>query len=228
LNYIDIHTHSFYRDAETNLVVNVFPDELEKLQHPALFSVGLHPWHIRENSLENDLGTVMSAAGITSVIAIGETGLDKVTGIPYNIQTLAFEKQLDIAQSMGKALILHCVRSYSEMISYRKKSDLSLPWIFHWFNSDEQMAAQLIRKNCFLSFGHNLFNEQSRAFRTFRNLPASHIFFETDDAGFTIQEIYQRASQIKKTGLEELKTQIVDNFARCFNTNWNGNLVKPD
>lgn len=228
MNFLDIHTHSFYQDPETNLVLNVFPGELEKLRNPVLFSVGLHPWYIDENTSAQELDVVRSTAAGPRVIALGETGLDKRVGIPYNIQCSVFEQQLEIAASLAKAVIIHCVRSYSEMLSYRKKSDQSVPWIFHWFNSDEQTAAQLIRKNCYLSFGHMLFNEQSRAFRTFKNLPASRIFFETDDAGFTIQEVYERAALIKNIPPGELKMQIMDNFARCFKENWDGELVKPD
>jgi TatD DNase family protein len=216
LNYLDIHTHSFYQQPETTLVVNVFPDELEKLQSGAYFSVGLHPWHIRETELECAVEQVRSSGADPRVIAIGETGLDKVVSIPYNIQRLAFEKQLDIAVSVAKPVVIHCVKSFSEMLAYRKKSDQSIPWIFHWFNSDRQTAAELIRKNCYLSFGPILFNEQSRAFRMFHTLPAERIFFETDDAGYSIREVYERAAQIRNIQVEELKVQIMDNFARCF------------
>jgi TatD DNase family protein len=216
LNYLDIHTHSFYQEPETTLVVNVFPDELEKLQTGTYCSVGLHPWHIHESEFEFGVDQVRSSAANPRVIAIGETGLDKVVRIPYNLQRLAFEKQLDIAISAAKPVIIHCVRSYSEMLAYRKKSDQSIPWIFHWFNSDGQTASELIRKNCYLSFGPMLFNEQSRAYRHFNKLPAERIFFETDDAGCSIREVYERAAHIRNIQVEELKAQIMDNFARCF------------
>jgi TatD DNase family protein len=162
------------------------------------------------------LDQVRSYAAHPGVIAIGETGLDKASGTPYDIQLPVFEKQMKIAGSLGKALIIHCVRSYSEMLFYRKKSDQSLPWIFHWFNADEQTAAELIRKNCYLSFGHMLFREQSRAYRTFASMAPDHLFFETDDAGYTIRQIYERAAAIRNISVEELKAQIIDNFDRCF------------
>jgi TatD DNase family protein len=228
LNYIDIHTHSFYQEPETTLVVNVFPHELEKLQSEAFFSVGLHPWHIREGELESAVEQVRSSVADPRVIAIGETGLDKVVGIPYNIQRLAFEKQLDLAAFATKPVVIHCVRSYSEMLAYRKKSDQSIPWIFHWFNSDGQTASELIRKNCYLSFGPILFNEQSRAFRLFHKLPAERIFFETDDAGYSIREVYERGAQIRNIQVEDLKVQIMDNFARCFKIFRDGKLAEQD
>ncbi len=150
------------------------------------------------------------------MLAIGEAGLDKAVTIPFHTQQSAFEEQLRIAQTTGKAVMIHCVRSYSELLAYRKKSDQSISWIFHWFNSNEQTARELIRKNCFLSFGHMLFNEQSKAYSVFKNMPAENAFLETDDAGFTIHEVYEQAAWIRNISTDELKLQILDNFARCF------------
>jgi TatD DNase family protein len=102
------------------------------------------------------------------------------------------------------------------MLAIRKKSDQSIPWIFHWFNSDESIAYELIRKNCFLSFGHMLFKEKSKAFRAFRKVPEDQLFLETDDAGYSIQEIYSMAASLRNCDLNGLRNQIIHNFDRCF------------
>jgi TatD DNase family protein len=216
ITYIDIHTHSFYQDPETTLVLNAFPEEEEKLDRDVYCSIGLHPWHVKMETWEKKAGRIRNLAANNNIIAIGEAGLDKMVENDYEVQRKAFISQLELAESVHKPLIVHCVRSYSEMLSYRKKSDQSLPWIFHWFNSDIRMAEELIRKNCYLSFGHMLFNSQSKAFRTFAQVSPDHIFFETDDAGYTIKEIYARAAELRNISLSGLQSQIIDNFARCF------------
>lgn len=215
MNYIDIHTHTYYRDPETTLVLNVFPDEPDKLNLPALFSVGLHPWHVQDN-WEEKVATIKNAALHSHVMAIGETGLDKVVNNPFDLQKLAFTAQLSIAESLRKPLIIHCVRSYSELLAFRKKSDQRIPWIFHWFNADQQIAGELMRKNCYLSFGHMLFQAKSKAYHVFKSMPPDNLFFETDDAGFTIGEVYAKAAEIRNIAVTELKTQIMNNFGRCF------------
>jgi TatD DNase family protein len=216
MNYIDIHTHTYYHDPEVTLVLNLFPGEKDKLELPALFSVGLHPWHVNELDWEKQVELVGTSARNKKVVAVGEAGLDKTVDNSYEIQQLAFQAQLAAAESLQKPLILHCVRSYSELLAFRKKSDLSLPWIFHWFNADEHIATELIRKNCYLSFGHMLFNEQSKAFRVFKTVNLERVFFETDDAGYSIQQVYEKAAAIRNTKTADLKTQILDNFGRCF------------
>jgi len=216
MKYINIHSHTYIPDPETIQLLNVFPGEQEKLQLPCYFSVGLHPWHVKEDSLYQEIERVRSFASLPSVLAIGEAGLDKAVTIPFHAQQSAFEEQLRIAQTTGKAVMIHCVRSYSELLAYRKKSDQSVSWIFHWFNSNEQTARELIRKNCFLSFGHLLFNKQSKAYEVFKNIPAENMFLETDDAGYTIHQVYEQAVLIRKIHPDALKSQILDNFARCF------------
>jgi TatD DNase family protein len=216
LNYINIHSHTYLNDPGTVQLLNVFPGEQNKFQFPCYFSVGLHPWYVREDAGKHDLDIIRSFSSLPSVLAIGETGLDKAVNVPMPAQQAAFGEQLRIAETTRKPVVIHCVRSYSEMLAYRKKSDLSIPWIFHWFNSNDQTARELIRKNCYLSFGHMLFHEQSKAYQVFKNTPAENIFLETDDAGYSIQQVYQQASLIRKIPIDALKSRILDNFARCF------------
>lgn len=216
MKYIDIHTHSYYDDPDAILVLNVFPDDLAALEQSVYCSIGLHPWYVEEDTWETQVSRVKSAASSKKVLAVGETGLDKKTDRPFNTQQLAFLAQMAIAESEKKPLIIHCVRSYSEILSCRKRSDLSIPWIFHWFNADRQIAEALIRKNCYLSFGHMLFREESKAFRVFNTIPLDRVFFETDDAGFGIREIYARAAGLRNITVSGLKSRILDNFSRCF------------
>lgn len=214
-HYIDIHTHSFYSGTDTTILLNVFPGETDKLSLDVYKSVGLHPWHIH-NTWEDHISRIEEIVDTGNIIAVGETGLDKVIETDFALQNTIFKRHLKIAEDHHKPIVIHCVRSYNEMLWYRKKSDQSLPWIFHWFNADLRTAHELVRKNCYLSFGHMLFNEKSKAFRIFTDIPPEHIFFETDDAGYTIQEVYEKASSIRKIRVSDMKTVIMDNFARCF------------
>ncbi len=216
MDYVDIHSHTYVNDPGTVQLLNVFPHEKEKLLLPCYFSVGLHPWHIMEETREHEIEMVRSASSVPSVMAIGETGLDKTISVPFVVQQEVFEAHLRMAESVRKGVVIHCVRSFSEILHYRKISDQSIPWIFHWFNSNEQTARELIRKNCFLSFGHMLFNEKSKACQVFKIIPLEFVFLETDDAGYSIRQVYEQAAMIRNIHPDELKSGILDNFARCF------------
>jgi TatD DNase family protein len=215
-HFIDIHTHTYYQTDNTTMLLNVFPGEDEKFQHPCFFSAGLHPWYVNADSLEKHMNWVEQQADNPLVLAIGEIGFDKTIDVPWKVQEQAFERQLAIAEKRNKPLILHCVRSYNELMIYRNKSNQKIPWIFHWFNASAEIARELILKNCYLSFGHLLFYETSKAFRVFPEIPAGSIFLETDNTSFAIQEISEHAALLKVLPLGSLMGQIHSNFKACF------------
>jgi len=216
MTFIDIHCHQCERAGNILAVRNLFASDISLMHPNAYYSAGIHPWHVRPDTWEKQLDLLRQVALSPNILAIGECGLDKSVDIPAGLQHEVFEAQIKLAQDTRKPLIIHCVKSYSDMLAYRKGSNLLLPWIFHWFNSTSQMAFELIRKNCYLSFGHLLFNEKSKAFKVFQKIPPDRIFLETDDAGVPISQVYERAAAVRLIHIEKLTNQISSNFATCF------------
>ena len=216
MNLIDIHTHTRQPESDHIQLVNLFPGGDARLPEQGWYTAGQHPWHITMENRQAALNWVKECASQDRVLAIGETGLDKTTAVPWELQEAVFTAHIRLAEALRKPLIIHCVQAYSEMLAFRKKSDLSLPWIFHWFNSGEQTARELIRKNCYLSYGASLFRPGSKAFRAFPALPASNLFMETDDAGYSIPEVYEKAAAMRDISLESWMRTMAANFRQCF------------
>ncbi len=214
--YIDIHVHNYYEQENVILVQNLFPEHANSMVKKRYYSIGLHPWHVKDNMWQNDCEVVSRVSTHPNIIAIGETGLDAKVDISFETQVKAFRKQLEIAEECNKPVIIHCVRAYNEILSVRKHSNQNIPWIIHWFNASKQLADDLINKNCYLSFGHTLFKEDSKAFKAFTELPLDKIFFETDDAGISIIQVYEKGASIRKIKIDKLKTQLQKNFNNCF------------
>jgi len=214
--FIDIHVHNHYEDKGVMLLLNIFPGDTDKINPDGYYSIGLHPWYVNEETLDNDIAVITQSAVNPNVLAIGETGLDKKIDVPYMKQLQAFEQQLDIAEKLKKPVIIHCVKAYDDIISLRKKFNQSIPWIIHWFNAGEQIANELMKYNCYISYGQMLFKENSKAFGVFKNMPLDRVFFETDDTGVSILQVYDKASLVRKMPLGNLKKQIKNNFISCF------------
>jgi TatD DNase family protein len=214
--YIDIHSHTGYHKDTTIVVRNIFPDQVSEEGETRFFTIGAHPWFINNENQDSYMKIIGQEAVKDECIAIGETGLDKVAETPYELQIEVFEQHLEIARKLKKPVILHCVRSYNEMQKYRSKSNKQIPWIFHWFNASAEVANDLIRKNCYLSFGHMLYTENSKAYKLFPDIPLENVFFETDDAGYSIADIYAKAAELKQVSLSFLQEKILENFYRCF------------
>ncbi|MBN2486497.1 MAG: TatD family hydrolase [Bacteroidales bacterium] len=214
--YIDIHRHSSDSGDADVVLRNVFHNEHGRVLSENYCSVGLHPWHINRASLVRDLGLVGKMALQSNVLAIGETGLDKAVDIDIETQREAFRAQAEIAKMANKPLIIHCVKAYDELLSLRKNSRHKQPWIFHWFNAAPQTAFDLIAKGCYLSFGITLFKEEGKAFKSFGQIPLDRVFFETDDVGLSIKEVYEKAAFLRNITMDKLMGQIKLNFKNCF------------
>ena len=213
---IDIHRHANDKGTADLVVRNLFHSQSPEMENDRFYSIGLHPWQVNEKSLKEDIQKVRESAEDSKIIAIGEAGLDKTIDAPFEIQEEAFNAQIKIALEVNKPMIIHCVRAYNEVFSFKLKSKDTNPWVIHWFNATHEMGEQLISKNFYLSFGHKLFDDRSKAYHAFPNIPIEKVFFETDDAGYSIDQVYERAALLRGMNIESLQQQIQDNFTRCF------------
>lgn len=217
--YIDIHTHSQHYCDSVIKIVNISPIELESRDVQkgvsTFFSVGVHPWDAAEGAVVTRHHT--EAATFSSVIALGEAGLDKAHPNTER-QVEVFLQMINISETNRKPLIIHAVRSYPEIIETRKLSNAKMPWIIHSFQGTKESAKQLLKHNIFLSLGEILFNKkrEERAIELLESIPAQRLFLETDDSGRDIAEVYERASTLMRCDIERLKEQIFINFKNIF------------
>lgn len=216
MRYFNIHRHSPAKDLEETAIINVFPEQEVPEKH--LYSVGFHPWHLSENMLECGLELVKGKG--ENAIAIGECGLDRACDVPFGLQSKAFRAQIEIATALGKPLIIHCVRAYSDLISERNSSRSVLPWIVHGFRGNSETASQLIAHGLYLSFGEALMKD-ARLGEILASVPEDRFFLETDESRMGIGEIYARAAALRNTDVEEIIKRQWKNASAVFGS---GNL----
>lgn len=211
--YIDIHTHHTTQQTGTVRVVSLY-DDFNRAHELTTCSAGLHPWHL--DDIETRWQQLLEVATLPQVLAIGECGLDKVTNTDWPLQTDAFSRQIELAMQLGKPLIIHCVRAYEEVMQLLQEHRVTVPIIFHGFNKSPELAAQLIGRGYYLSFGGALIKGGQPA-ATFKTVPLSHLFLETDQSEHDIAHIYKAAAEIRQTTEEALILQLQQNFKTVFN-----------
>lgn len=213
--YINIHTHHLSNNQENTLdVYNQYPWEIKPI--PSYYSIGIHPIFIEQSHLEMDLKTIEQHIQSKQCIALGEIGLDKITAVPFQKQIAVFEAQLQIAEQYQIPVIIHCVRAYQEILQIRNALKLTIPFIFHGFNKNQQIVNQILSNHCIPSFGKNLLYNQNIQ-TIFANLSEYDFFLETDDSDLSIEEIYKKAAEIRAIDVEELTLIINRNFQLIFN-----------
>jgi TatD DNase family protein len=212
--FINLHTHKFSNLSDVIEVVNQYPWEFNSLL--SNYSIGIHPWYIDEERLNNDLDIIEQKLQLKECLALGECGLDKRIEIPLDIQISVFKKQLEIVKQTNKPIVLHCVAAYDEVIAIKKDMKIDNPMIIHGFSKNEQVAQSLLKNGFYLSFGKYLLRNPDLE-KVFTFAPENQILLETDTIEESIYQVYEKAALIKGISVDELKTIVFTNFSRIFN-----------
>lgn len=207
----NLHTHNYRNLKGVFEVVNQYP--LEFTSEIPKYSIGIHPWYIKTESLEKELSIIAEKLQNEGCLALGECGLDKRIEIPLDHQIEVFKLQLLLAKECKKPIILHCVSAYQEVIAIKKELAIENPMIIHGFSKNIQVAKSLLDNGFYLSFGKYLLRNPELA-TVFEYVPNDRFFLETDTIEETIFDVYQKASEIKKINIE---SQVSENFDRVFN-----------
>ena len=213
--FIDIHTHNAVNTEGIISIPSLFLQDTD-IQNVTdkFFSAAIHPWHT-SNFTSLAIRTMLEdLIVLPGLIAIGETGLDKVCTADYEQQKLIFELHLEFAQNHHKPLIIHAVKSWNELIEYFKLT--KVPLILHGYSEGIVLTRQLINLGCHFSLGKSVLQITPRFREAIQIIPLDSLFLETDDSPITIIEIYQEVSKILDLPLEELKNQIYRNFKHLF------------
>lgn len=179
-------------------------------------SMGIHPWFIEQQNIEQSLQRMQGLCNHANVIAIGECGLDKCIQTDTSLQIEVFSRQIELAERLSKPVIVHCVRAFNELLQLHKQLRPALPWIVHGFVGKAPLARQLVKHGLYLSFGKALLNQHNQASLALQAIPLEQIFLETDDSAYEISEIYVAAAKILGLDLTTLQRQLVANFERVF------------
>ncbi|MFC2137364.1 TatD family hydrolase [Bacteroidota bacterium] len=216
--YIDIHSHNKEEEKGIIRFINLFPDQINRFiktgEH--YYSLGIHPWYVKEYSLEEDIELIKNYCENKNYRAIGEIGLDRITDFPLDKQTDIFLMQLKIAEMIKKPVIIHCVKAFPELLSIKKTRESQIPWIIHGYNNNIQIAQDLLSHNCYISFGYHLLVDNSNAQKIFEKIPVNMFLLETDDKQVTIQDVYKKAAEIKKMDIQKLKKIVIYNYRNIF------------
>ena len=212
--FINLHTHQFSNDSEVVEIVNQYPWEFNA--SIPNYSIGIHPWYIDENRLENDLEIIKEKLQLSECLALGECGLDKRIEIPLSVQITVFKKQLELVQQTNKPIILHCVAAFEEVIAIKKEMKIENPMIIHGFSKNEQVAQSLFKNGFYLSFGKYLLRNPDLE-KVINFAPENQILLETDTIEETIYEVYEKAASIKGISVQEMKTRLFANFSKILN-----------
>ena len=213
--FIDIHTHHSLDSKEIISVQSIFLQDIDsKNEIKTPFSAAIHPWHATKFSFEQVSVMFENLTNQPGLIAIGETGLDKICTADYQQQKRLFELHLKYAENHHKPIIVHAVKSWNELIVYLKHSKLQ--FILHGYSEGTELTKQLIDLGCYFSVGKSVLKITHRFREALQIIPPTSLFLETDDSFVNIREIYHEVSKILDVPFDQLKIQINKNYKNLF------------
>lgn len=150
-------------------------------------SFGLHPrWVAQSTEAEVKKALIRLEQDASQTQAIGELGLDLIprfhTPECLDLQTLAFQAQLDIAKAIKKPLILHIVRAHPEVIRIlKKRAPFPESGIVHSFSGNLEAVQEYLELGFLISMSGSI---TKRGFQKLKkaitSIPKEKIVVETD------------------------------------------------
>lgn len=202
---VDAHTHN--PQAQDALIAC---DPMEFCPHEGrLYSVGIHPWKTAD-VMADRLQALAAVARHEQVVAIGETGLDALRGAPLNVQWDIFNRHIELAEALGKPLIVHMVRTSQQVLKAWRESGRTVVWVIHGMRGKPQVARPLLDAGFYLSFGPR-FNPDTAAIT-----PLEQMLIETDDSGQDINQVAEMVARARGLAVPQLQKAVTANASRLF------------
>lgn len=169
-------------------------------------SVGLHPIHTEQSFHDKqELGASEEAKGFYSrgeefdysyykklavdpkVVAIGECGLDyyRISPETKEKQAQIFLQQADLAQEVGKALMIHCRPSkgtenaYEDLLGLMANTKYTIPKIVHFYVGGLEITKKLVAAGFYFTIGGVITFARDYD-ESIRFMPLDRILTETD------------------------------------------------
>jgi TatD DNase family protein len=144
-------------------------------------AVAVHPNEVNDFTAA-DADELASLATLPHVRAIGETGLDYYWDtVEPAIQQAAFRTHIEIAKSVGKALVIHDRNAHDDVLRILEEVGPPERTVFHCFSGDVSMSKRCVERGYYMSFSGTVTFKNAAALREAANaVPLELVLVETD------------------------------------------------
>ena len=168
-------------------------------QHRGVFAtVGVQPNHVAEAD-EGDWLRIAALASLPSVVAIGETGLDRYWNYtPFAQQQEWFDRHLTLAEELCLPVVIHCRDCEADMIEQLRRRNRPARGVLHSFTGSSEHAAAFLELGLYISlagmvtFSNKKLDPLRAAVAT---IPLDRILVETDSPYLSPHPVRGRLNQ---------------------------------
>jgi TatD DNase family protein len=205
--------------------------------HPELIdaAVGVHP-HFSAAATAAEWDELAELAADARVVAVGEIGLDFHRDLsPRDAQRAALDRQLAMAATVGKPVLVHDREAHDEvraaLLAWDGPGHGRLPGVLHCFSGDAALAAALAAGGYLVSFALPVSFSSARGPRTAAaSLPEGTYLVETDSPWLapgggeqrneptTALRVATELARLRGTTPEAIAAAVADAYQRLLGT----------
>jgi TatD DNase family protein len=201
-------------------------------------AAAIHP-NYAVNATDNDWKIITELAHCDSVVAIGETGLDRYwdyTPIEQQINSLL--KHIDLAVQTAKPIQIHCRDAWDDMLPILRQAvkEKGLTGIIHAFSGEPEQAVECVELGFYLSFAGSVTYRNTKfspLWESAKIVPADQLLIETDSPYMTPHPfrgklkrneptlavmVALRLAELRNTTLEQIAETTTQNAQQIFMT----------
>ena len=201
--------------------------ENAKIYDGVYATVGIHPENI--DDLDDDFKFIYELVKEPKVVAIGEIGLDYHYGGDAEKQREIFVKQIQIANELGKPVVIHSRDADMDMLKILKENKIENGFVMHCFSSSTEVLKEVLKLGAYVSLAGPVTFKNARSLIDVAKLvPEDKLLIETDapylapepfrgkrnEAAYVVHTA-QKIADLRKCSLEkisEITTRNAKNF----------------
>lgn len=200
-----IDTHAHHLSKSTQIVVG-------------LHAKAFHPWELPQDFDRKvfDQKFLELKASAKDIIAVGECGLDRVHEGIASIadQIYVLEKHFEWAEQENLPLIIHSVRTHSDILGLLKRRKFKGVFMLHAFHGNEVEMHEYLKYDVYFTYGAKILKND----QMLKITPRERLLLETgDQTEVSLEAIYEACAHSLGIEKEELEKKIYQNFLRVFN-----------
>ncbi|SHJ04687.1 TatD DNase family protein [Malonomonas rubra DSM 5091] len=193
-------------------------------QFPALFAApGLHPVYAQQ---WNDAAAEQLQQLCThpKAIAMGEIGLDGVSGPDMMLQERVLRAQLEIALQAERPVLLHGRKATGRLLDILRQKEIGkkIGGIWHGFSGSLQVAEELVRLGFKIGVGPIILRDSARKLpQAVQQLPLAALVLETDlpdmaETPEALIAVAEKVAELRGISLAEVAQSTSENARKLF------------
>ncbi|MDO4287590.1 MAG: TatD family hydrolase [Eubacterium sp.] len=207
--------------------------ELSETWKEVYAAVGFHPSDCAAFEEDTHIPMLETWLSREKTLAVGEIGLDYYydDGAPKALQKKVFEIQMDLANRVGKPIIVHDRDAHGDCLAMVKTCLMpETGGVFHCYSGSVEMARELLDFGLYISIGGPLtFKNSRKAPDVVKYVPMDRLLIETDSPYLApvpfrgkrnepayVRCVAEKVAELKEMSVEAVMAATAENCRRLF------------